>query len=397
MMQERGREMLVQFASLLHVGICVEKEGVPETLSTHLNPVMKNEELLGKLKEGAEKQSTPFILLDEFLVCFASLRFQGEYFFFGPVALEKIIGVELRRFYNFYQVKGEETGIRYFAYTDLLKAVSTFYYLITGEIVDGDTLSKTGNVQDPEEKAEAEKVKEKQKFLFSYTYSEDISHHTYQEERELLACVREGKTREALEYSANMDVSIGRMAKKEINHLRYTAIAAITLCTRAAIEGGVSPAEAYQLSDFYIQKLDEARDLTSVVDVRNEAVEDLTDHVLKQKSRKSSSNYVERTKEYLATHYREKIYIGDIAEKLGLSESYLSRLFHKETGIRMQDYLVNIRLDHAANLLLYSDEPITRIAEYVNFPSQSYLGKVFKERYQVSPKQYRSQFKPKGF
>ncbi|MDO4648692.1 MAG: AraC family transcriptional regulator [Eubacteriales bacterium] len=396
-MKEQSRQMLVQFGSLLHVGICGEKEGVPETLSTHLNPVMKNEELLEKLRIGAKKQSTPFIMIDEFQVCFASLRFEGEYFFFGPMALEKLKGVEAHRFYNYYQIKGEEPGIRHFSYQDLLKAVSTFYYLVTGEIVQEDTLIKTGKMQDPEKEKHIENAKEKEKLLFAYTYTEEISHHTYQEERELLSCVREGKIKEALEYSANMDVSLGRMAKKEINHWRYTAIAAITLCTRAAIEGGVSPATAYQLSDFYIQRLDEAKDITAIVEVRNQAMEDLTEHVVKRKSRKSNSNYTERTKEYMAIHYREKIYIGDIAEKLGLSESYLSRLFHKETGIRMQDYLVNIRLECAVNLLLYSEESISRIAEYVNFPSQSYFGKIFKEKYQMSPKQYRSQFKPKGF
>ncbi len=396
-MQEQSRQMLAQFGALLHVGICVEKEGVPEALSPQLNPVMKNEELLGKLRDGAERQSTPFIVVDEFMVCFASLRFQGEYFYFGPMALEKMKGVESHRFYYYYQVKGEEPGIRYIPFSDLLKAVSSFYYLITGEVVSEDTLINTGKVLDAKKEMDAGKSKEKEKLLFSYTYTEEVSHHTYQEERELLDCVREGKTREALDYSANMDVSLGRMAKKEINHWRYTAIAAITLCTRAAIEGGVSPAVAYQLSDFYIQKLDEAREITAIVDVRNQAVEDLADHVQERRNRKSGSNYIERTKEYMAVHYREKIYIGDIADKLGISESYLSRLFHKETGIRMQDYLVKIRLDHAANLLLYSEEPITRIAEYVNFPSQSYFGKVFKERYQMSPRQYRSQFRPKGF
>ena len=65
--------------------------------------------------------------------------------------------------------------------------------------------------------------------------------------------------------------------------------------------------------------------------------------------------------------------------------------------MRLQDYILSVRLDHAANLLMYSDEPIARIAEYVNFPSQSYFGRVFKEKMQMSPRRYRELHKPKEF
>ena len=86
--------------------------------------------------------------------------------------------------------------------------------------------------------------------------------------------------------------------------------------------------------------------------------------------------------------------LSEIADILGLSETYLSRLFKKETGERLQDYIVSVRLEHAANLLKYSEESISKIAEYVNFPSQSYMGKIFKERYLLSPKQYREKNRP---
>ena len=86
--------------------------------------------------------------------------------------------------------------------------------------------------------------------------------------------------------------------------------------------------------------------------------------------------------------------MSEIADTLGLSETYLSRLFKKETGERLQDYIVGVRLEHAANLLKYSEESLSKIAEYVKFPSQSYMGKVFKEKYKMSPRQYREQNRP---
>lgn len=69
----------------------------------------------------------------------------------------------------------------------------------------------------------------------------------------------------------------------------------------------------------------------------------------------------------------------------------------KETGERLQDYIVRFRVERAANLLMYSEEGISDIAEYVNFPSQSYLGKVFKKYKGMTPQKYRDKFKPREF
>ena len=110
-------------------------------------------------------------------------------------------------------------------------------------------------------------------------------------------------------------------------------------------------------------------------------------------SRPASSNYVERSKDYVRKHYREKIYLDDIAESLGLSPTYLSRLFSRETGECLQDYINSVRVYHATNLLLYSDRSLPEIAQYVGFPNQSYFGKIFKKLKNMSPKAYRDRYR----
>lgn len=71
--------------------------------------------------------------------------------------------------------------------------------------------------------------------------------------------IREGRTEEAVELSMVIDSSVGHMSKKEELQWSKTATVVIALCTRAAIEGGLSQAEAYQVSDFYEQKCDECK------------------------------------------------------------------------------------------------------------------------------------------
>ena len=157
------------------------------------------------------------------------------------------------------------------------------------------------------------------------------------------------------------------------------------------------PAVAYRISGFYINKSTACKDVTQILIYRNHVIEELAKRVREQKEKSHTSSYTERCKDYIYGHYREKIYLDDIADTLGISSSYLSRLFKKETGISMQDFINDVRVEKAVNLLVYSEESLAKIAEYVNFPTQSYFGKIFKQKLKMTPKQYRELHKPTEF
>jgi len=217
--------------------------------------------------------------------------------------------------------------------------------------------------------------------------------HSYREEQLVLQAVREGRAEDAIRISENMDRDSGRLAHIDIQHRRYVAVIGITLCSRAAIDAGVSPASAYRISGYYINKCDEALDPAHMLHYRNRAIEELAGRVAEKLNKPRGSGYVERCRDYIQKHYREKIYLEDISEALGLSPTYLSRLFKKETGICLQDAINEERVFRAANLLLYSELSLTEISQYVGFPNQSYMGKVFKKLRNMTPMTYRDRFK----
>lgn len=64
---------------------------------------------------------------------------------------------------------------------------------------------------------------------------EDFYHHTYKEEQRLLDCVRQGRDKDAIRFSKEIDSNLGRLSSNEMNHWRNAVIVAITVCTRAAI------------------------------------------------------------------------------------------------------------------------------------------------------------------
>ena len=100
---------------------------------------------------------------------------------------------------------------------------------------------------------------------------------------------------------------------------------------------------------------------------------------------------VARARDYIRKHYRETIRLEDMAQALGVSPSYLSRLFRRETGVCLQDAIAEVRVRRAAELLLYSGLSLSEIAIYVHFPNQSYFTKVFKKIMGTTPMTYRSQ------
>lgn len=398
-MDEVKKYALIQQAKLVRTDLYyIDRNGTEEWLwnYTKSNPFTENQELKKELMNAARRQREPVICQDENQVLFSCI-YSDEmeaFLLIGPMALKKMDVVELHRYYSTYSMKpDQEQELVIFTVSRALSVIGLMNVTFTGQIIsDEELIVKNHLTNRLEEGIEREFVE----FGFR-TEAEEQQHHSYREEKRLLDCVRQGRVDEALQMSMDLDIETGRLSGNDMHHWQYLVVVAITLCTRAAIEGGIPPAEAYRVSDYYIQKSESCKEVSALVAWRNSAVKDLAERVWRLNNAKHTSNYVENAKNYIAAHYREKIYLEEIAEKLSISPTYLSKLFVKETEERLQDYIVRFRVERAANLLMYSEETISYIAEYVNFPSQSYMGKVFKRYKGMTPQKYRDKYKPREF
>ena len=81
--------------------------------------------------------------------------------------------------------------------------------------------------------------------------------------------------------------------------------------------------------------------------------------------------------------------MADIAAAAGYSPNYLSRKFREAAGIGVHEYLVFIRLQHAALELITTDDSVTEIALRCGFSDSNYFKDAFKKRYGVTPRAYR--------
>jgi len=92
---------------------------------------------------------------------------------------------------------------------------------------------------------------------------------------------------------------------------------------------------------------------------------------------------------YLRNHFTEELTIEKVADYLSIDRRYLYKLFRKYSGISPKQYLSNIRISRATELLLTSDLSVTQIAEAVGYKDSLQFSTFFKKQTGLSPKKYR--------
>lgn len=95
--------------------------------------------------------------------------------------------------------------------------------------------------------------------------------------------------------------------------------------------------------------------------------------------------------EYVARNFNEEINLDKMAYDLCVSKYVLSRLFAKTFHCNFNKYVNDVRLNYAATLLESTKDSITNIGLDAGFESQRTFNRVFKERYKITPREYRNQ------
>ncbi|WP_162160573.1 AraC family transcriptional regulator [Paenibacillus gorillae] len=94
---------------------------------------------------------------------------------------------------------------------------------------------------------------------------------------------------------------------------------------------------------------------------------------------------------YMNAHYAKPITLEQLAESLNCSTRHLTRLFKNSTGSSPIEYIIDIRITKAKELLVSTDATLQEIAESIGQPDSYYFSRMFKKRLGVSPLQYRKE------
>ena len=227
-------------------------------------------------------------------------------------------------------------------------------------------------------------------------HENNVHHNPYDQEMREFGSIENGDLIQ-LEKSMQEDYdgTIGTLAKDPLRNLKNLGIVLVTLASRAAIRGGLSPEISFSLSDSYIQQIEECKDLALVAPLAHKAEFQYAEmvHEIKEKQKgilkKQKNPRINKCKDFIFSHLHDRITLEDLAAEADCNPNYLSQLFKECEGISISGYILQEKINRAKNLLIYSDYSYIEIATYLGFSSQSHLGTQFKKQTRYTLRQYR--------
>lgn len=129
---------------------------------------------------------------------------------------------------------------------------------------------------------------------------------------------------------------------------------------------------------YELSKFDDARELSSSSFARVQT--------------NTESRRVAKVKDYITAHYIEEIRLEQMSDMVGMSPTAFSRFFKLRTGKTLAEYIVDIRLGHAARKLVDTNEPVSQICFSCGFNTLTNFNRLFKKRKGCSPTEFREKY-----
>ena len=158
---------------------------------------------------------------------------------------------------------------------------------------------------------------------------------------------------------------------------------ALVLIQMAAETGAV---QAQRKGQTFLQRISRANGWTDVEEKVDTFFEYLTS---KDEAGNDMSLLVQKALENIREYYDQGITLEEIAEKLHVTEEYLSTQFRKETGRTFTETIRGYRIERIKELLTATNWKLTKIAELAGYTDPKYMSRVFKEETGMLPLEYR--------
>ena len=217
-----------------------------------------------------------------------------------------------------------------------------------------------------------------------------FSHPPFYLEQEITHEIANGDRKNALRILAEINaLPRATLAQEPLRSLKNSLICSCALFTRAAIAGGASADDAFTLSDACIQNLEETNDLAAMAALEEPMMLSFIE-LVEARMQHQFSPVTRAAIQYIDDHLTEKITLASVAQAVYVHPSYLSQRFKQDTGDVISSFIQKRRVAEAKHFMRYTNDPISQIAGFYQFCSQSHFIQVFKKHAGVTPQAYRS-------
>ena len=334
----------------------------------------------------------------EYGIMFCSLKVdssENRHLVFGPVTTVPYSDSDLQHLYKDYMVSNDSRSdfnsflrqIPCLSLSSLLKKCIFLNYCLHEEILSLEELTSVGQaVSENNVTSDASLLLEE-----TYQKKENEQHNqTYILEEQLLRLVRTGNCEGFKRFAySESNFHIGVTGSTALRQLKNNIIITTTLCTRAAIEGGLDYDTAYQLSDYFIQSSERLTSADRLTDLLGKVSYTFAEKVAQSKTPVSTDERMQKAIRYIQQNVNQHLTVGDVADYVGFSKSYFSAYFKKTLGFSVSAFILRCKLEEGRELLQYTDKSISTISEFLCFSSQSHFQTAFKKQFGMTPNEYR--------
>ena len=225
----------------------------------------------------------------------------------------------------------------------------------------------------------------------TYQTKENEQHNqTYAIEEQILRLVRTGNYQgfKNIEFSES-NYHLGVTGSTALRQLKNDIIITTTICTRAAIEGGLDYDSAYQLSDYFIQSSERLNSIERLYDLLSKVGYSFAEKVANAKTPVSTDGCIQKAIRYIQQNTNQHLTVGNVAAYVGFSKSYFSAYFKKTLGFSISAFILRCKLEEGKELLQYTNKSISTISTFLCFSSQSHFQTAFKKQFGMTPNEYR--------
>ncbi len=183
-------------------------------------------------------------------------------------------------------------------------------------------------------------------------------------------------------FRFNSYKSIYRMLVRAKRGLAFPSKAIMLVYHRlvklSTIEDGFLAVQEFFSILYELSKFDDARELATSSFAKVEV--------------ESESKRILKVKNYIDEHYKDEINLEQLADLVGMTSTSFSRYFKQRTGKNFLEYIIDIRLGHAARMLIDTTDSISEICWRTGFNTLTNFNRLFRKRKGCNPTEFREKY-----
>lgn len=192
---------------------------------------------------------------------------------------------------------------------------------------------------------------------------------------------------------AQRDMIFEKFRTMDLEMVRLECCSVIIAIGQRAVRDGDSLFHIFGQRYDYIEKLDRIMDARSIRMWMTNFLSWILEYAASRLDVRENDMVV-MAKRYIADQYENPAFtLKEVADHVGLNEKYFSSRFTKEAGETVSEYLTEVRIQKAKELLRTTNFKIYEIAEMVGYQTTEHFNRMFKKKMQMSPSAFRKENK----